>query len=193
MYEAMTGIELLSRTVGIVGFGAIGQRVAKRAAAFGSRVIGYDPFVESSVFEELGAEKLELDAVLSEADFLTVHLPDIPETQGFIGAREIGLLKRGVYFINTGRAATVEEEPLYGACASGQIGAAAFDVFWKEPVQPDDRFVKLPNVIATPHIGGASHDVVRHQSAMLVECIEAWLSNRRPRFLANPDVLPSTA
>ena len=191
MYESMTGVELFGRTVGIVGFGAIGQRVARRVRACGSRVVAYDPFVADAVYEEIGAEKAPLDTVLAEADFLTIHLPDIPETKGMIGAREIGLVKDGVYFVNTGRAATVEEEPLYEACASGRIKAAAFDVFWKEPVQPDDRFVKLPNVIATPHIGGASHDVVKHQSAAMCDCIEAWLDERRPRFLANPEVLPS--
>lgn len=188
MYESMTGVELFGRNVGIVGFGAIGQRVAQRVRPFGSRILAYDPFVPDAVYDEIGAEKADLDAVLSEADFLTVHVPDIPETKGMIGAREIGLLKDGVYFVNTGRAASVEEDPLYEACASGRIRAAAFDVFWKEPVQPDDRFVRLPNVIATPHIGGASLDVVTHQSATLCDCIEAWLDGKRPRFLANPDV-----
>lgn len=191
MYESMTGVELYGRTVGIVGFGAIGQRVAQRVRPFGSRIAAYDPFVPDSVYGELGVEKVDLDTVMSEADFLTIHAPDIPETKGMIGAREIGLLKDGVYFVNTGRAATVEEEPLYEACASGKIKAAAFDVFWKEPVQPDDRFVVLPNVIATPHIGGASHDVVTHQSSIMCDCIEAWLEKRKPRFLANPDVFPS--
>ncbi len=188
MYESMTGVELFDRTVGIVGFGAIGQRVAQRVRAFGSRVLAYDPFVPDSVYQEFGAEKADLDTVLSEADFLTIHVPDIPETKDMIGAREIGLLKDGVYFINTGRAATVVEDPLYEACVSGKIKAAAFDVFWKEPVQPDDRFVSLPHVIATPHIGGASHDVVTHQSSIMCDCIEAWINKRRPRFLANPDV-----
>ena len=188
MYESMTGVELFGRNVGIVGFGAIGQRVAQRVRPFGSRILAYDPFVPDAVYDEIGAEKADLDRVLSEADFLTVHVPDIPETKGMIGAREIGLLKDGVYFVNTGRAASVEEDPLYEACASGRIRAAAFDVFWKEPVQPDDRFVQLPNVIATPHIGGASLDVVTHQSATLCDCIEAWLEGKRPRFLANPDV-----
>ena len=102
MYESMTGVELFGRTVGIVGFGAIGQRVAQRVRPFGSRIVAYDPFVPESVFEELGVEKAELDTVMSEADFLTIHAPDIPETKGMIGAREIGLLKDGVYFVNTG-------------------------------------------------------------------------------------------
>ncbi len=192
MYESMTGVELFGRTVGVVGFGAIGQRVAQRVQPFGSRILAYDPFVPDSVYEDLGVEKADLDTVLSEADFLTFHVPDIPETKDMIGAREIALFKEGVYLVNTGRAATIVEEPLYEACASGRIKAAAFDVFWKEPVKPDDRFVVLPNVIATPHIGGASHDVVTHQSSIICECVEAWLEKRRPRFLANPSVFPGS-
>lgn len=189
MYEAMMGVELYGRTVGIVGFGAIGQRVAKRVLAFGARALAYDPFVKDEVFRELGAERGDLDTVLAQADFLTLHVPDAPQTKGLLGEREIGLLKDGVYFVNTGRAATVEEEPLYRACASGKVKAAAFDVFWREPVQPDDRFMVLPNVIGTPHIGGATHDVVVHQTTMICDCIDAWLEKRRPPFLANPDVL----
>ncbi len=192
MYESMTGVELYGRTVGIVGFGAIGRRVAERVRPFGSRILAYDPFVSEAQCAQSGAEKADLDRVLSEADFLTIHVPDVPEARGLIGAREIALLKEGVYFVNTGRAASVEEEPLYEACASGRIKAAAFDVFWKEPVGPEDRFVRLPNVIATPHIGGASHDVAVHQSAMICDCIEAWLAGKRPPFLFNPDVFPGT-
>lgn len=189
MYESMTGVELYGRTVGVLGFGAIGQRVAQRLRPFGSRVVAYDPFVADGVYADCGAEKVSLDDLLAQADFLTIHVPDIPETKGMIGEREIGLLKDGVYFVNTGRAATVDEEPLYAALRSGKVRAAAFDVFWKEPVEPDNRFVVLPNVIATPHIGGASHDVVTHQSRILCDDIDAWIDGRRPRFLVNPDVL----
>jgi autoinducer 2 (AI-2) kinase len=189
MYEAMTGVELYGRTVGIVGFGAIGQRVARRVLAFGARAIAYDPFVPDAVFADAGATRGDLDTVLRDADFLTLHVPDVPQTKGMIGERELGLLKEGVYFVNTARAAAVQEEPLYTALASRRIKAAAFDVFWNEPVQPDDRFVKLPNVIATPHIGGATVDVVAHQGAMMCESIEAWLRGDRPPYIANPEVL----
>jgi phosphoglycerate dehydrogenase-like enzyme len=189
MYEAMTGIELYGRTVGIVGFGAIGQRVARRVTAFGARVVACDPYTPEGRFAELGAARAELETVLREADFLTLHLPDIEQTKNMIGEREIGLMKPGAYFINTARAASVVEEPLYRALASGRIKAAAFDVFWQEPVQPDNRFVKLPNVIATPHIGGATVDVVRHQGEMMCEAIETYLRGERPPYLVNPDVL----
>jgi len=189
MYEAMTGVELYGRTVGIVGFGAIGQRVARRVLAFGARAIAYDPYLPDEVFARLGTERGDLDAVMREADFLTIHAPDAPQTKDMIGARELGLMKEGAYFLNLARAAVVQEEPLYQAIASGRIKAAAFDVFWNEPVQADDRFVKLPNVIASPHIGGATVDVVRHQGEMMCDTIEAYLRGERPPYIANPDVL----
>jgi autoinducer 2 (AI-2) kinase len=189
MYEAMTGVELYGRTVGIVGFGAIGQRVARRTLAFGARVVAYDPYVPDATFAEHGAERADLDAVLTRADFLTLHLPDIPATKGLIGPAEIAKLKPGVFFINTARAASVDEEALYQALASGKVGAAALDVFWQEPVQSDNRFVQLPNVIATPHIGGATVDVVAHQGEMMCDSIEAYLRGERPRYIVNPEVL----
>ena len=189
MYEAMTGLELYGRTVGIVGFGAIGQRVAKRVLAFGARALAFDPYQKDEVFSRFGTARGDLDQVMREADFLTIHAPDAAETKGMIGERELGLMKDGAYFLNLARAAVVEEEPLYQSVSSGRIRAAAFDVFWNEPVQPDDRFVKLPNVIATPHIGGATVDVVRHQGEMMCETIEAYLRGERPPYIANPKVL----
>jgi phosphoglycerate dehydrogenase-like enzyme len=193
MYEAMTGVELYGRTVGLVGFGAIGQRVARRVLAFGASVIAYDPFVPDSVHDSIGAKRGDLDEVLRSADFVSLHVPDIPQTKGMLGARELGLMKDGVYFINTARAASVDEDPFYEACASGRIKAAALDVFWNEPVQPDNRFIKLSNVIATPHIGGATIDVIVHHGEMICDSIEAYLRGERPRFIANPEVLGNKA
>ena len=192
MYEAMHGVELGGRTVGIVGFGAIGRRVARRVQAFGSDVVAFDPHLPDSVFTEAGVRRETLDGVMAAADFLTVHVPDVPETRGLIGAEQIALLKPGAYFVNTARAAAVAEEPLYEALASGRIRAAAFDVMWNEPVQPDDRFVKLDNVIVTPHIGGATFDVIAHQGQMVCDSIEAWLAGRRPPWIANPAVFRGT-
>jgi autoinducer 2 (AI-2) kinase len=189
MYEAMTGIELYGRTVGIVGFGAIGQRVCRRVLAFGARVVAFDPHQPEELFRELGAERGDLEAVLVASDFLTLHLPDVPATKGLLGAAEIAKLKPGVLFVNTARAASVDEEALYQALAAGRIAGAALDVFWQEPVQSDNRFVQLPNVIATPHIGGATLDVIAHQGEMLCESIEAYLRGARPPYLVNPEIL----
>jgi phosphoglycerate dehydrogenase-like enzyme len=189
MYEAMTGVELFGRTVGVVGFGAIGQRVARRVLAFGADVVAFDPYVPDAVFAQIGARRDTLEGVLAAADFLSIHVPDVPETRGLLGAKEIALLKKGVYFINTARAAAVDEESLYQALTSGQVRAAALDVMWNEPVQPDNRFAQLDNVLITPHIGGATVDVVSHQGQMMCDSIEAWLRGDRPSYLANPEVL----
>lgn len=188
MYEAMHGIELLGRTVGLVGFGAIGQRVARRVLAFGSQVVAFDPFVPDEVFASLGVRRGSLDEVVAAADVLSVHVPDVPETRGMLGPAQIARMKEGAYFVNTARAAAVDEESLYRALASGRIRGAALDVMWHEPVQPDDRFVKLGNVLVTPHIGGATFDVIAHQGEMICDAIEAWLRGDRPPHMANPGV-----
>ena len=189
MYDAMTGIELHGRTVGLVGFGAIGQRVARRVHAFGARVVAYDPHLPDEVFQEFGVPSVGLEDVLAQSDILSLHVADVPETKNLLGPEEIGKMKPGAYFINTARAASVDADALYQALCSGHLTAAALDVLWDEPARADDRFVLLPNVIATPHLGGASRDVIRHQSAMIVDSIQAWLAGERPKYLANPDVL----
>jgi len=179
---------LTGQTVLLLGFGAIGRRVARRVQAFGSRVVAFDPHLPDAVFEEAGVERDTLDGVVEQADFLSIHVPDVPETRGMVGAAQIARMKPGAYFVNTARAAAVEEEPLYQALASGRIRAAAFDVMWNEPASADDRFVRLDNVIVTPHVGGATHDVIAHQGQMICDSIEAWLAGRRPPWLANPAV-----
>lgn len=188
MYDAMMGIELHGRKVGLIGFGAIGQGVARRVQAFGAEVIAYDPHVSASVFQASGVRGEELRAVLQESDILSLHVPDLPETKNLLGPDEIAHMKPGAYFVNTARAASVDADALYAALTSGHLTAAALDVVWDEPVRADDRFVVLPNVIATPHIGGASRDVITHQSEMIVDSIEAWLRGDRPAHLANPSV-----
>lgn len=188
MYEAMHGVELFGRTVGLVGFGAIGRRVARRVLAFGSRVVAFDPLAPDATFAELGVRRGELDEVIAAADILSVHVPDVPATRGMIGPEQIARMKPGAYFVNTARAAAVHEGALYEALASGRIRAAALDVMWNEPVQPDDRFVKLPNVLVTPHIGGATYDVISHQGEMICDGIEAWLRGEHPPHMANPSV-----
>ena len=189
MYESVTGIEFHQRTVGLVGLGAIGQGVARRVQAFGARVIAFDPYQGDDVFTAVGAERAELDEVLAHSHILSLHVPDVEETKGMLGAREVARIRDGAYFINTARAASVDEDALFEALASGRLAGAAFDVMWDEPVKADDRFVQLPNVVVTPHIGGATFDVITHQSAMIVDSIEAWLAGKRPSFLANPTVL----
>ncbi|GBD26947.1 Putative 2-hydroxyacid dehydrogenase YoaD [bacterium HR30] len=188
-YQRYGGFELGSSSVGIVGFGAIGQRVARLASAFEARVLAYDPHVAPEVFRSEGVERCaSLEELLPQVTFLTLHCPLTPETFGLIGARELRLLPRGAYLLNLARAQIVDDDALYEALTTGHLAGAALDVFAQEPVQPENRFVQLPNVLVSPHLGGATCNVVEHQSKMIVDDIALWLAGKRPRYLANPEV-----
>jgi phosphoglycerate dehydrogenase-like enzyme len=127
--------------------------------------------------------------LLAQADILTVHCPETEETRGLIGAAQIRRLGRGAYVINLARAAIIDDDALYAALCDGHLAGAALDVFRDEPVQPDNRFVQLPNVLVTPHLGGATRDVVRHQTDLIVDGIEATLRGEMPAHIVNPEVL----
>lgn len=189
VYETYGGFELGGVTIGIVGFGAIGRAVAQRLHGFGSRVIIFDPYVDPATCAAHQVESLALDELLRQSEILTVHCPDTPETSGLIGAPQIRALKPGSLVLNLARAAIVDEDALYEALRDGHVAGAALDVFRDEPLQPDNRFVLLPNVLVSPHLGGATRDVVRHQTEMIVAGIEALLRGERPRHIVNPDVL----
>jgi len=186
VYGRYGGFELGGITVGVVGFGAIGRRVVQRVRAFGSRVLVYDPFVDAAAVEAAGAEPAPLDEVVRGADILTLHCPDTPENYGLISAERIRAMKPGAYFLNLARAAIVDDQALYEALRDGHLAGAALDVFADEPVRPENRYVQLPNVLVAPHLGGATRDVVRHQTDLIVDGIEAWLRGERPTHLVNP-------
>ena len=188
VYERYGGFELGAATVGIVGLGAIGQRVARRCAAFGARVLAFDPGQPDDVFAAAPARRAPLAELLPQADILTIHCPEMPATHQLIGREQLRQLKRGSFLLNLARASIVDDDAFYDALIEGHLAGAALDVFRDEPVQPDNRFVRLPNVLVAPHLGGATRDVVRHQTDMIVDGIEAWLRGERPRLLANPDV-----
>jgi D-3-phosphoglycerate dehydrogenase len=188
-YEKYGGFELGGLTVGIVGLGAIGRGVARRLGGFGTRVLAHDPFVDRHAFQAHGVEGVSLDDLMRQSNIVTVHCPETPATFGLIGGREIGLLPAGAYVLNLARASIVDEDALYRALKSGRLAGAALDVFREEPVQPGNRFLALPNVLVSPHLGGATRDVVRHQSHMIVDGIEAYLRGERPVHIVNPEVL----
>jgi phosphoglycerate dehydrogenase-like enzyme len=187
-YGQYGGFELGGVTVGVVGFGAIGRRVIQRLRAFGSRVLVFDPFVAAESITAAGAEPAALDAAVAQADILTLHCPDTPENYGLITADLIRSMKPGACFLNLARAALVDDDALYAALRDGHLGGAALDVFADEPVRSENRYVQLPNVLVSPHLGGATRDVVRHQTDLIVDGIEAWLRGDRPRHVANPAV-----
>jgi len=188
-YERYGGFELGGRVVGVVGFGAIGRRVVQRCRAFGAPLLVFDPFVDADEVRGAGAESVDLDELMRRADVVTLHCPDTPENRGLISAERIRSMKPGGYFLNLARAPLVDDDALYEALSSGHLAGGALDVFAEEPVRFDNRFVQLPNVLVAPHLGGATRDVVLHQSKIMVRDVLAWIDGRTLRHVANPEVL----
>ena len=187
-YFHMRGSELWRKTVGIVGFGAIGQQVARRLGAFDSTVLAYDPYVGSEKMKELGVAKVDLDELMKQSDIVTVHCATTPETVGLISAQRLSLMKPTAYFVNAASAYVVDEEALVRVLRERRIAAAAFDVYRTWPVKPDDPILKLDNVVLTPHIGGATDESVLRHSQMMADDIERFLKGERPKNLVNPQV-----
>ncbi|CAA9213469.1 MAG: D-3-phosphoglycerate dehydrogenase [uncultured Corynebacteriales bacterium] len=150
-----TGVEVADKTVGVVGLGKIGVLVAQRLAAFGVRLLAYDPYIQPARADQIGVRLVGLEELLAESDFVTIHLPKTPETLGLIGARELALAKPGVRIINAARGGLVDEAALADAIRSGHVAGAGIDVFPKEPATESPLF-GLPGVVVTPHLGAST-------------------------------------
>jgi D-3-phosphoglycerate dehydrogenase / 2-oxoglutarate reductase len=171
-----SGVELYEKTLGILGFGRIGQLVAHRALAFGMRVIAFDPFVAAERYRELGVEKADsADAVYAAADFITLHLPNTPETKGWLDARALAKCKDGVRIVNVARGPLVVDQDLQAALDSGKVGGAALDVFSAEPVT-DHPLFGYPNVIVTPHLGASTAEATDRAGYQAAEQVIAALT-----------------
>ncbi|MGI5839443.1 MAG: 2-hydroxyacid dehydrogenase [bacterium] len=188
-YLQFRGSELWHRKVGIIGLGAVGRLVAERLRAFDMEVLAFDPYLDPAVAAGIGVKTVDLETLLHSSDFVTVHVNVTPETKGLLGAPEIALMKQTAYLINTSRSAVVSEEAVYRAAAGRMIAGAALDVFDREPINPDNPLLGLPNVLLTPHICGATDDVVAHHSLIMAENVAMYLEGKQPRFVANPEVL----
>ncbi|MBM7772757.1 D-3-phosphoglycerate dehydrogenase [Actinokineospora baliensis] len=153
--SAFSGVELLGKTVGVVGLGKIGQLFAQRLAAFGTTLIAYDPYASAARAAQLGIELVELDELLARADVISVHLPKTPETKGLINAEALAKTKKGVLIVNAARGGLIDEQALVDAVRSGQVGGAGVDVFTKEPTTESVLF-GVPGIIVTPHLGAST-------------------------------------
>jgi phosphoglycerate dehydrogenase-like enzyme len=183
-YLHFRGPELAGRTLGLVGFGAVGRQVATRAAGgFGMRIAVFDPYAD---VDQPDVQQTSLDQLLEQADVVSLHAPVTRETTGMIGARELALLGGEGYLVNTARAALVDEGALVEALREGAIAGAALDVFWKEPIPPGHPLFDLGNVVLTPHLAGAATDVRLHHARMVLEDLARIRAGRRPLRLANP-------
>lgn len=190
---AMPRYHIKSHTLGVIGFGHIARAVVRKVRGFELRVLVADPFVDESIMKELGAEKADLDTVLSEAEFVTVHTPLMESTHHLIGAREFGLMKPTAVFINTSRGPVVDEAALYEALTSGQIAAAGLDVTEKEPPDTDNSLLQLPNVVVTPHIAPYSDIYQDEMWRLSVDTVLDFAGGRWPRSYVNRDVKPKWA
>ena len=161
-----TGIELYEKTVGIVGLGRIGVLVAQRLSAFGMTVIAHDPYVQAGRAAQMGVRLVDLETLLAESDFMSVHLPKTPETIGLIGDHQLHLVKPSLVLVNAARGGIVDETALYAALKEGRVAAAGLDVFASEPCT-DSPLFELDNVVATPHLG-ASTDEAQEKAGLAV-------------------------
>lgn len=185
-YMSLRGVELSGKTVGIVGLGAIGYEVARRLRAFDMTVLAYDPFAPAERFALAGAVPADLNTLMSEADFITIHCPMTTATSGLIGAEQIGKMKPTAYLMNTAGWEVVEEKALMAALKGRHIAGAAFDVYETHPVSADSPLLKLDNVVLTPHIGGATDGTITRYSQSMTEDIERFVAGKRPLNLVNP-------
>lgn len=166
----LTGIELSGRTLGVIGFGRIGYMVGKKARALGMEVLAYDVLMDKlrHFVEEIGAKDVDLDTLLAESGFITVHVPLLPQTKHMISAPQFEKMKDGVYVVNAARGGIVDEAALKAALDSGKVAGAALDVFESEP-SPDPELVRRANVVCTPHIGAGSVEAQRDNSTIVAE------------------------
>ncbi len=179
-----TGVELSEKTLGIVGLGQIGALVAQRAEAFGMRLIGYDPFVSAERAQRLSVEMLELDELIAESDFITIHVAKTPETLGLINAQRLALAKPGLRLVNAARGGIVDEVALADAIRAGTIAGAALDVFADEPCISSPLF-ELPQVVVTPHLGASTREAQDKAGTTIAEQVSLALASEFVPFAVN--------
>jgi len=173
-YLDFRGHEIMGSTLGIFGLGYIGRLVAQRALALGMKVIAFDPFVSKEDMLAIDCRKVGFDELLLGSDYISLHAKTSEETKGKFDINAFGTMKNTAYLINTARGALVNQGDLVEALKNGLIAGAALDVFESEPLQVGNELLTLDNIIHTPHIGGATADVVRHQSDLVMRNIDAY-------------------
>jgi D-3-phosphoglycerate dehydrogenase len=184
-WERTAGIELGGATLGLIGFGRIGRQVALRACAFGMEVLIYDVYQDVGAASACGARYAPLEEVLARADVVSLHAPATPQTRGLINAHTLAQMKPTAYLINTARGELVDEDALLHALLQGTIAGAGLDVFSREPPDPANPLLALPNVLATAHVAGITTQSVARMADLSVENILAVLRGARPPFPVN--------
>jgi D-3-phosphoglycerate dehydrogenase len=168
-YSDLIGVELMGKTVGIVGLGRIGSAVAKRLRGFNVNLIYYKRNRSVELEKQLGVKYVALNELLTVSDIISIHVPLTPETHHMISHKEFESMKHGVYIVNTSRGAVIDEKALYNALVSGKVTGAALDVFESEPLDLDNPLTKLNNVILTPHLAASSKEALKRMAVTVAE------------------------
>lgn len=174
------GKSLCYMTLGLVGCGAAGRLVAKKAQAFGMKVLAYDPYLDPMYLPD-GVELVKFDRLLEKSDVISLHCVATPQTKGMISKQVFDKMKDGAIFINTARGELVDETALIEALKSGKLSGAAIDVTLEEPIASDCPLLDAPNLIITPHIGGSAVDVQITGTKQIAEVMRAWLKDEKPK------------
>ncbi len=185
----LSGRDVYGATIGIVGAGRIGAAVAKRAKGFNMRILFYDVTPRPELEKELNAKRVDLETLLKESDFISVHVPLLKDTYHLINKERLKLMKKTAYLINNSRGPVVDEKALHKALESDQIAGAGLDVFEQEPTPIGNPLLKLGNVVVAPHISSASYETRSRMAEMVAENLISFFDGRVPPNLVNKEVL----
>jgi D-3-phosphoglycerate dehydrogenase len=187
--NSYSAFDLDGKTLGIIGMGRIGMLVCQKAkAAFNMEILAYDPLVPKAALEAAGAKVLDIPEILKASDFVTLHVPSMPETKGLIGEAQLKTMKRSAYLINCARGPIVDEAALVAALRAGTIAGAGLDVFDPEPPLADNPLFGLPNVVLSPHSAGLTVECVIRMATHAAQAIIDVLEGRKPEGVINPEV-----
>jgi phosphoglycerate dehydrogenase-like enzyme len=192
-YRGFRGREIAGSTVGIVGFGQIGREVARKCVGLGARVVAHDPYVSDEEMIATGVEPMPLAGMAARADFLSLHVPENEATYRLVDGAFLRQMKPTAYLINTGAGSCVDPAALATALITGALAGAALDVFDGHPLPASSPLLSAPNVMLTPHIGGATAETIDRHSLMMTEEIERLLDGVPLRYVVNPDYLLASA
>ena len=177
-----SGVSLEGKTVGILGLGAIGKQLARRLSGFDCKIVAFDPFADAAFAKDNHIEIAAMDEVIEQADFVSLHLPLLPETRGIVNDTFLSKMKKGSFLINTSRGEAVDEDALLRALQSGHLKGAGLDAFAVEPPDPKNPLLALPQVIATPHLGAQTDGATSNMGWFAMKDCLAVLKNEEPMF-----------
>lgn len=188
-----TGSELRGKTLGLVGLGQIGSRVARLCQAFGMKIVGFDPGLTAKDIRALGVRPMKLEAVLAAADYLSLHVPHLPQTHHLIDRKALATMKKGAFLINAARGPLVDEAAMAKALKSGRLGGAALDVLEGEPPDPKSPIFDAPNILLTPHMAGSTGECLDRIAATAAADLARFVQGKRPKYRVNrPRRAPAT-